>query len=130
MITGRLYNVLKFCALVAFPALGTLYVALAALWGLPAAQEVAGTILAVDTFLGVVLQISSNSYNSSTAQGTLNIIESSEGKVFDLNLDGDPEYELEGKDRAVFKVNKTTEPPAKIRKIPHQERDVRRRSRK
>lgn len=107
MITGRLYNVLKFCALVALPAIGTLYATLAGLWGLPAPQEVAGTILAVDAFLGVILQISSNNYNSSTAQGTLNIVESEEGKVFDLNLDGDPEYELEGKDRVVFKVNKT-----------------------
>jgi len=119
MITGKLYNVLKFCALVAFPALGTLYFALAGIWGLPAAEQVVGTIIAVDTFLGVILQISSNSFNSTTAQGTLNIVESpGEGKLFDLHLDGDPEYELEGKDRVMFKVNKTTkaEPPAKPRR--------------
>lgn len=106
MITGKLYNVLKFCALVVFPALGTLYFALAGIWGLPAAEQVVGTIVAVDTFLGVVLQISSTSYNSSTALGTLNIIETAEKKTFDLSFEGDPEYELEGKDRAVFKINK------------------------
>lgn len=111
MITGKLYNALKFCALVAFPALGTLYFALAGIWGLPAAEQVVGTIIAVDTFLGIVLQISATNYNSSTAQGTLNIIEGPEGKMFDLNLDGDPEYELEGMDRVVFKVNKTAAPP-------------------
>jgi hypothetical protein len=108
MITGKLYNGLKFLALVVLPALGTLYVALAALWGLPSAQAVSGTILAVDTFLGALLQISSANYNSSTAQGTLNIHETDEGKLFDLNLDGDPEVDLVGKDRVVFKVNKTT----------------------
>lgn len=118
MITGKLYNVLKFMALVALPAVGTLYATLAGLWGLPAAQAVAGTILAIDAFLGVILQISSNNYNSSTAQGTLNIIESGEGKIFDLNLDGDPEYELEGKDRVVFRVNKTVKEPLKLAKKP------------
>lgn len=130
MITGKLYNVLKFLALVVLPAVATLYATLAGLWGLPAAEAVVGTIVAVDTFLGVLLQISSSNYNSSIAQGTLAIHETGEGKTFNLELDGDPEYELEGKDRVVFKVKKTTEPPAKLRKVPHQERDARRRSEK
>ena len=107
MITGKLYNILKFLALVVLPAVGTLYFTLAAIWGLPAAEQVVGTIVAMDTFLGVILQISSTSYNSSTAQGTLNIHETQDGKTFDLQLDGDPEYELEGKDRVIFKVEKT-----------------------
>ena len=109
MITGKLYNILKFLALVVLPAVGTLYFTLAAIWGLPAAEQVVGTIVALDTFLGVILQISSTSYNSSTAQGTLNIHETHDGKTFDLQLDGDPEYELEGKDRVIFKVEKTKE---------------------
>jgi len=117
MITGKLYNVLKFLALVVLPAVGTLYFTLAGIWGLPSAEQVVGTIVAVDTFLGVVLQISSSNYNSSTAQGTLNILESAEGKVFNLDLDGDPEYDLEGKDRVVFKVNKTTEAPTQLAKV-------------
>lgn len=112
MITGKLYNQLKFLAQIVLPALATLYVTLAGLWGLPATEAVVGTIVAFDTFLGVVLQISSSNYNSSTAQGTLNIHETETGKMFDLNLSGDPELELEGKDRVVFKVQKTnTAPP-------------------
>jgi ABC-type branched-subunit amino acid transport system permease subunit len=109
MITGKLYNQLKFLAQVALPAAGTLYVTLAGLWGLPSPQEVAGTILALCTFLGVVLQISSSNYNSSTAQGTLGIHETEEGKLFRLELEGDPEVDLEGKDRVVFKVRKSSE---------------------
>jgi hypothetical protein len=115
MITGKLYNYLKFLAQIVLPALATLYVTLAGLWGLPATEAVVGTIVAFDTFLGVVLQISASSYNSSTAQGTLNIHESEDGKMFDLNLDGDPEVDLEGKDRVVFKVNKIKATPAKPR---------------
>jgi small nuclear ribonucleoprotein (snRNP)-like protein len=97
-------------ALVALPAVGTLYFTLAQIWGLPSAEEVVGTIVAVDTFMGVILQISSTNYNSSTAQGTLGITETAEGKVFNLELDGDPEIELEGKERVVFKVEKTEKP--------------------
>jgi len=111
MITGKLYNNLKFLAQVVLPALATLYVTLAGLWGLPAVQAVVGTIVAFDTFLGVVLQISSTNYNSSTAQGTLGITETPEGKTFKLELEGDPEIELEGKDRVVFKVDKRVVAP-------------------
>lgn len=107
MITGKLYDFLKFLALVAFPAIGTLYFTLAGIWGLPAAEQVVGTIVALDTFLGVVLQISSSKFNSTTAQGTLNVHETDEGKTFNLELNGDPELELEGKDRVVFDVTKT-----------------------
>ena len=106
MITGKLYNWLKFLALVVLPALGTLYFTLAQIWGLPAGEQVVGTIVAIDTFLGVILQISSTNYNSSTAQGTLGITEAGDKKIFNLELEGDPEYDLEGKDRVVFKVEK------------------------
>lgn len=116
MITGQLYSRLKFLALVLLPAVGTLYAALAGLWGLPAAQAVSGTILAVDTFLGVVLHISSTSYNASTAQGTLNISETNQGKTFSLELEGDPEKEIEGKDRVVFKVKQAKIAPTPVRK--------------
>lgn len=106
MITGGLYNWLKFLALVVLPAIGTLYFTLAQIWGLPSPEQVVGTIVAVDTFLGVILQISSTAYNSSTAQGTLGITEVGDKKMFNLELEGDPESDLEGKDRVVFKVEK------------------------
>lgn len=63
MLSSTLYDRLKFLAQILLPALGTLYFALAGIWGLPAADKVVGTILAIDTFLGVLLQISSNAYN-------------------------------------------------------------------
>lgn len=110
MITGNLYNWLKFLALVILPALGTLYFTLAQIWGLPAGEEVVGTIVAFDTFLGVILQISSTSYNSTTAQGTLAVVDHGDKKIFNLELEGDPEYDLEGKDRVVFKVEKREAP--------------------
>ena len=56
----KTYNILKGIALVYLPALGTLYFALAGIWGLPYAEEIIGTIVAVDTALGAVLHISGN----------------------------------------------------------------------
>lgn len=63
MFTDKIYNVLKWVAQIFLPAVGTLYFALAATWGLPYAEQVVGTITAADTFLGVLLGISSAKYN-------------------------------------------------------------------
>jgi len=107
MITGKTYDVLKFCAMVAFPALGTLYFTLAAIWGLPAAEEVVGTIVAIDTFLGIVLQISSSKYASNMSGGVIVVTEVGDKKVFSLELDGDPEA-LEQGNEVLFKVKSGT----------------------
>lgn len=63
MMTNKTYDVLKWIAQIALPALGTLYAALAGIWGFPYGEQIVGTILAVDTFLGAVLQISTAQYN-------------------------------------------------------------------
>lgn len=62
-MSNRVYDVLKWVAQYLLPALGTLYFALAGTWNLPYGEEVVGTITAVDTFLGVVLGISTAQYN-------------------------------------------------------------------
>ena len=61
-MSNKTYDVLKYIAQIVLPALGTLYFALATIWGLPYAEQVVGTITAVDTFLGVILKVSSDSY--------------------------------------------------------------------
>lgn len=62
-MNDKIYNILKYVAMIALPAIGTLYAALAGIWGLPYGDQVVGTILAVDTFLGALLGISTASYN-------------------------------------------------------------------
>lgn len=44
------------------PALGTLYFALAQIWGLPYGEQIVGTITALDAFLGALLGVSTTSY--------------------------------------------------------------------
>lgn len=59
---NKAYDVLKYVAQVVLPAAGTLYFALAGIWGFPYGEQIVGTITAVDTFLGVLLGISSSKF--------------------------------------------------------------------
>ena len=61
-MSNEMYDILKWIALILLPALGTLYFAIAGIWGLPYGEQVVGTITAVDAFLGAVLQISTDAY--------------------------------------------------------------------
>ena len=61
-MSDKVYDVLKWIAQILLPALGTLYFALARIWDFPLAEEIVGTITAVDAFLGVLLGISSAQY--------------------------------------------------------------------
>lgn len=62
-ISDKTYDFLKWIAQYLLPAVGTLYFALAGIWGMPYGEQVVGTITAVDTFLGVILGISAVQYN-------------------------------------------------------------------
>jgi hypothetical protein len=58
-----MYDLLKWVAQILLPAVGTLYFALAQIWGLPYGEEIVGTITAIDAFLGALLGISTYQYN-------------------------------------------------------------------
>ena len=62
-MSNKTYDTLKWIAQILLPALGTLYFALAGIWGFPYAEAIVGTITAVDTFIGVLLGISTYQYN-------------------------------------------------------------------
>lgn len=62
-LQNKTYDILKWIAQIVLPAIGTLYFALAAIWGFPYGEQIIGTITAVDAFLGALLGISSHNYN-------------------------------------------------------------------
>lgn len=62
-MSNKMYDVLKWVALVVLPAIAILYESLAGIWGLPFADQIPATITAVDLFLGVLLGVSSATYN-------------------------------------------------------------------
>lgn len=61
-LSNKLYDILKRIALYVLPALATLWLTLAKIWGFPYGTEIGATITAVDVFLGAVLGISSKNY--------------------------------------------------------------------
>lgn len=61
--SNKTYDIIKWVAQILLPAIGTLYFALAQIWGLPYSEEIVGTISAIDCFLGAILGISTVFYN-------------------------------------------------------------------
>ena len=61
-LNDKLYDILKWIALVVLPAIATLYGALAPTWGWPYCEQIVYTITAIDAFLGTILGISNLQY--------------------------------------------------------------------
>ena len=70
-MSNKMYDVLQYIAQIGLPAVGTLYYALSAIWGLPYGEQIVGTITAVDTFLGTLLMISSSAYRKENDDGDI-----------------------------------------------------------
>lgn len=107
MLGDRSYETLKKSATLVLPAIGTLYFTLAQIWQLPKAEEVVGSIAAINTFVGVLVSISTKSYNKlGKYSGEIKIEDEGNKKKFSLELDGDPE-DLEKKQEVTFKITDT-----------------------
>lgn len=63
-MSNKVYDILKFIAQIVLPALATFYLAIAAIWGLPYGEQIAGTIMAIDALLGAILGVSTKKYNA------------------------------------------------------------------
>lgn len=102
-LNNNIYDKMKWVTQYLLPATATLYFALAGLWGLPYAEQVMGTIVAIETFLGILLGISSKNYQNAT-DGELLISEHPDKDVYSFILNEDPSS-LKGKDTVTVKVN-------------------------
>lgn len=108
VLHGRLYELLKWVCAIVLPACGTAYLGFGDIWEWPNTDKVVASIVVIETFLGVVLGISSAVYNASGARydGSINVVvDDGMKKAFDLELNGDP-YELDQKKSVNFKVVK------------------------
>ena len=68
-MNNKIYDVLKWIALVGLPALTALWLTLANIWGFPYAEAIGATMAAVTTFLGAILGISSIQYQKKIGGG-------------------------------------------------------------
>lgn len=61
-MSNKLYDVLKWVALVALDAVGLFYSTIAVIWGLPYGDQVLETCVALSVFLGALVGVSSTQY--------------------------------------------------------------------
>lgn len=61
-MTNKTYDLLKWVALIALPAVVTFVAAVGEIWNIPYTTQIAATIAAVDALLGACLQVSSANY--------------------------------------------------------------------
>jgi len=107
-MSDKMYDVLKKIALVILPAIAAAYFSLAQIWHLPKAESVVGTITVIDTFLGVLLGISSSNYNKSDTKydGSLEVDNSHDTKQTILLVPNPESFDnINQKKEVVLKVN-------------------------
>lgn len=63
MMNNKLYDVLKWLALVALDAVGIFYKTIATIWALPFGDEILSTCAAISVLVGALIGISSAKYN-------------------------------------------------------------------
>jgi hypothetical protein len=69
-LSNKIYDILKWITLLFLPSLGTLYFALAGIWGFPYGEEIVGTLTAITAFMGAILKISSDQYKKNNTDNT------------------------------------------------------------
>lgn len=67
-LSNKTYDMLKYIALVALPAVETLWLTLGKIWSFPYVIEIGATIAAIDVFLGALLKVSTDNYNKEAEQ--------------------------------------------------------------
>ena len=66
-MSNKVYDILKWVALIVLPAIAVLYESIAGIWGLPFMEQIPDTIMAIDLFLGVLLGVSNATYKKVNA---------------------------------------------------------------
>lgn len=105
VLTDKQYNILKWIVGIVIPAVGTLYFGVAKIWNLPAGEQVLGTLIVSQAFLGALLGISTKRYKDSDARydGTLTTTETPTKKIVSVETNIHPD-DLAKKDEVILKV--------------------------
>ena len=62
-ISNRMYDVLKWVAILFLPVLAILIRTVFAIWNIPYGDQISATIMALQVFLGAILGVSTLNYN-------------------------------------------------------------------
>lgn len=61
-MSNSTYDKWKWIAQILIPAVSALYFGIAQIWGLQYGEQIVGTLACIDTFLGVILGVSTKNY--------------------------------------------------------------------
>ena len=67
-MSNKMYDILKWVALIALDAVGLFYKTIATIWGLPMGDEVLATCTALSVFIGALIGLSSAQYNKTISE--------------------------------------------------------------
>lgn len=67
-MNNKVYDILKWIALVVLPAIASFYIGLGNFWNIPYPEQISGTIMLADTLLGTILGISSIQYSKNKGE--------------------------------------------------------------
>lgn len=68
-LNDKLYDILKWVAILFLPALAILIKTVFAIWQIPLGDQISATIIALQVFLGAILGVSSLNYNKEQKDG-------------------------------------------------------------
>lgn len=104
-MSNKTYDFFKWVVRYFLPGLGTLYFTIAKIWGLPAAEEVVGTIVAVTLAISTWIGLSNAQYkmNPSNYDGTM-VVDNREGDRERWTFIAEDLDEMKGKKVAKFRV--------------------------
>ena len=74
MLNNKVYETLKWMALIAFPAMGWFYGVIAGIWGLPYQKEVEQTLNAIGMLIGILIGVSTMQYRKRMASDEIHEI--------------------------------------------------------
>ena len=83
---NKTYDILKYIALIALPAIEAFWLTIGKVWGFPLVIEIGATIAAVDVLLGSLLGISTKKYNNKIDQLEIMTVQEPEGSSLEEYL--------------------------------------------
>ena len=107
-ITNKSYDVIKWIVVIVIPAVITLYSTLGGIWDFPLVQEITASLAAIDVFLGVIMKISSVSYNKEY-DGVLHVDTVNDETTDKYLFEVDDLDQLANKDRITLKIDAVSE---------------------
>lgn len=63
-LSNKVYDILKYLVTIGLPAITTLWLTLASIWGFPYAEPIGATLGAITVFLGAIIGVSSAKYKA------------------------------------------------------------------